>query len=348
MVFGCLKKLFSHSLLASLFLIVDIGYSQTPINGPTTLPPNYDSVPAYPVPVPSANIGYCATPFTWFWCRESKTLELKLEKKFWALVQNSDWFKMGWWIMDVENYINGSGTSHDGRLTMLQAFGKVMYFQGNLIGNWDFISLISAKSLADEAVQRLPNSPNALSIQSFLGAFLEYGSAHLANGNQILYDLDANTDQYGLYGSEGHVVASFGFMSITDPAQVQIGIDMLQDCTTAECLRTTSLAPYKRVGALIALAEGAVAIGDETKAHDLLDEAIDWASARNYPQEFLDRIEDARTTLMGPGGLNQQWQTTSPFGFVRMPLAPSQKVTACATCHIGAVVPQTQYDYIEQ
>ena len=292
-------------------------------------------VVSFPVPDVEARLSdVCDT--SWFTddCRADLAFEDSLERQYWALVQNSDVAGMEHWLDKTDTYLAEVDAHHEPQLTILLAFGYLMCSraQGIARGLPDLGRAIHAGRRAE---QLDPTSFSIRPLNRYLDIALDLAMGNRANAEQTLLQLRRLHEEHGATAIEAEVVAQYAMLGSTEPDLVQQALDTLRE-TPALVLQTTSLAPFKPVGTYLAMAEGQAFLGDRASAELLIHDARVWGQDNGLPPTFLNRIDEARDTLLLPDGLADQWEAgATPIGLIRMPLGPSQSAESCALCHLG-------------
>lgn len=165
-------------------------------------------------------------------------------------------------------------------------------------------------------------------------------------------------------GTEGIVASLLAMGMLHDHALVQQALTTLGDepegeglahcndfwCHTAspndplaEVPEATTIAPFKKVSMLLAIAQMYAKLGDFSKSEQSFHKAEEEAERISWP--FTETIPDIKKALFegqdGNPSLVQQWQEADPtkdhLGAVQFPLPPFGK--GCKGCHFAGVLP---------
>lgn len=171
-------------------------------------------------------------------------------------------------------------------------------------------------------------------------------------------------------GTEGLIAGSLALAMMHDPSHVQRMLTMLGDgaeddqvasCESYWCAfnnpndpeasypEATSIAPFKKIGALLVIAEAYGKLGETKKMEQVLAAAS--AEGRRLAYPFMERIRAVDISLHGgdatlgiPDVLGA-WASPVPardfMGEVQFPLPVSGRAGACAACHFGGVLNET-------
>lgn len=209
--------------------------------------------------------------------------------------------------------------------------------------------------------------PNWL-IQAFGDTCFERG---LIGPGQLAY-LDCIDEQSCLSvgaGTEGLFVGALMKMLMHDRHYIASALAMLGDGPSADELalcdnfwcefnspneptaslpEATSIAPFKRIGGLMAIAEGYAKLEEFEKMELVLKEARSEAERLAWP--FMDLLEEHAISLRGGDAkrgipnLVERWNNPDPrrdlIGKIQLPLPVSGGPRACAACHFGGVLNQ--------
>ncbi|MCG8589497.1 MAG: hypothetical protein MJE66_09420 [Proteobacteria bacterium] len=290
----------------------------------------------------------CIGPWAPFLCQSDPVFEFALEQEYWGHLGNGQFDGLGGWIWKTKSYlvvVNGMSDRVRARFESFIAFGYVgQYVQGAIFDPFNLVNMLDAIFMSNASQLHDPNSPNALSLHNYLEAYLAFAVSDTATGHANIDDLYEITEVYGpIAGSEGEVVGAMAQMLLVDDSQVAIGLATLDDCQTVACQRNSSVAPYKEVGMQIAIAEGYARLGDYASMEAAFDKARAYAVAHNHPYPELIDLQEAQLT--GPGGVIEQWQTTTEtLGDIKLPLPPSAGANACQPCHAAGFQTINHYD----
>jgi hypothetical protein len=168
-------------------------------------------------------------------------------------------------------------------------------------------------------------------------------------------------------GTEGLIAGSMALSMMHDPRHVARMLTMLGDgpgddqvalCESYWCTfnnpndpeapypEATSIAPFKRIGALLIIAEAYGKQGETRKMEQALAAAYDEGRRLRYP--FMERIRVVDVSLhggdeaLGVPDVVSAWANPVPardfMGEVQFPLPVSGRGGACASCHFGGVM----------
>ncbi|MFW7378429.1 MAG: hypothetical protein ACOH5I_06465 [Oligoflexus sp.] len=175
-------------------------------------------------------------------------------------------------------------------------------------------------------------------------------------------------------GTEGLFAGALTQVMMHDPHMVASALDMMGDgpgsdqvalCDNYWCPfnnpndpaanlpEATSIAPFKRIGGLMAIAEGYGKHGELAKMDRVLKEAYREAERLNWP--FIDLLEDVDVSLHGGDAerdipdILAAWANPEPtndfMGEMQLPLPVSVGARSCAGCHFGGVMnEEVRYD----
>ena len=286
-------------------------------------------------------------------CLQDSSCFLALEREYWQYIARADVDGMNEWILRVKPELpNIKNLEHQGRLSMLTAFGHVQWSRRADNVYMGIPDLLHAKTLVESSLSLLPHSTSAQSLNLFIDGFQSFGFKQIPAAEAAIEKLTSMMTTYGDKGSEGPDVAAFALVYTTDIAKVKRGIEMLKGCPLF-CYRTTSLAPFKKIVNLMVLAEGYSFLIDKdassakTQHQQNLDATLaemrDLAEEQDWP--YINQLTEIENKLKDSSSeLRTGWRETFPLGEVRLPLGPSQGRYACAFCHVGGSVPEHYYD----
>jgi hypothetical protein len=171
-------------------------------------------------------------------------------------------------------------------------------------------------------------------------------------------------------GTEGLIAGSMALAMMHDPRHVKRMLTMLGDgpgddqvalCESYWCTfnnpndpeapypEATSIAPFKRIGALLIIAEAYGKQGETRKMEQVLEAA--YAEGRRLRYPFMERIRAVDASLHGGDAaagipdVVSAWTNPVPardfMGEVQFPLPVSGRGGACASCHFGGVMNET-------
>jgi hypothetical protein len=280
---------------------------------------------------------------TSFWCKASVGLEQAMEEEFWQLALDTDPRGMNRWIDDAKQYIAASRTPAEPRLRKLMGFGGMMvYLSRGMLTLSGLTELLDVLAQVEKAHHLAPADLNVTVLRKYLQAYMRFALYDDAGGMNKVEEMLALPEQVGVAGSEGEVVGAMSLALLTDPAHAMRALDLLDDCTTDNCKRTSWVAPSKEIGMRIVVAEAYAKTGQLDEMRRMLDETRALALLVGWP--YLHRLDEVEDELTRPGGLVEQWQAgTQRIGYVQLPLPPSASVSACAFCHHGVQVPANLY-----
>ncbi|RXJ70410.1 hypothetical protein CS022_23325 [Veronia nyctiphanis] len=335
-------KIVSKFSLTFLIIFSSSAFSN---NAPQTFPPEYNAFD-YPVKSESVAVSFGCLFFGIFSpCERNEETELAFEREFFSHVQNIDYSRMAWLLFKMKGYAYSSDSPYTARILRLIAFGNIMLSQKDpnfSIDNIPFILAARTHAGASEVFQ--PSNLNTLSLTSFTDSLLTYALGQKELGNQINEGLIEIGKQHGEPGLEAIVVAAFSYIYSTDKTLIQKGLDILEDCTTYLCERTTSLGPFRQVGVMMTIAEGYVALSQKAKATEILQKAKTFAEDNFMPTPLLERLEVLSDEIL-EGEYSREAPKLQGMGFYRLPAGPSQWADACALCHAGAIIPAHYYSW---
>lgn len=168
-------------------------------------------------------------------------------------------------------------------------------------------------------------------------------------------------------GTEGFTAGAMALTLFHDPKMVQRGLDILGDgpgednvalCDSFLCTynnpndpqaavpEATSIAPFKRLGVMLTIAEGYGKLGKIQKMQRVLRAARAEGNRLGWPRmALLDRVETSLTggdTQSGIPDLLSLWAKPDPAqdfaGEIQFPLPLSARRGACSGCHYGGVM----------
>lgn len=326
--------------------------------------------PAWPAGIPLlptiSNVDYpasCtdddpATP-----CVQDSALELAMERKFWAIVQNTAIEDMKSWTSSSVAYATASESLYRARIFKLAAFGNTMIYTTYAPGDPAGLRyIISGASDIVRSIRLNVYNPNALAMGLYYLALTEFlleprvhspridGEGVLDKMLKIALLFGRPSPKYNVgYGSELRYVGLSGHTSLLNSPQdpIQFGINGFNDGQNWSVVRTTSLAPFKQVGAEINLAEAYAALDQREASEERYARIEEWLVGKNAPAGYGEWIEATRVELLGASGLIETWQT--PRGLlesqIRQPYGPFEQTQICRMCHLGAVVPDDYYSW---
>ena len=306
----------------------------------------------------SCTDGEASTP-----CEQDSTLELAMERKFWAIVQNTGVEEMKSWAQDSVAYATASEGTYRARIFKLAAFGNTMVYTAYAPGDPAGIRyIVSGASDIVRSIRLNVYNPNALAMGLYYLSLSEFlleprvessrldGEGVLDKMLKVALLFGRPSPKYDVgYGSELRYVGLSGHTSLLNSPEdpIQFGIDGFNDGENWSVVRTTSLAPFKQVGAEINLAEAYAALDQREASEERYARIERWLVGKNAPAGYNGWIDATRVELLGAGGLIETWQT--PRGLlgsqIRQPYGPFEQTQICRMCHLGAVVPDDYYSW---
>lgn len=320
----------------------DPGYLR--VDGPRPIQPSYGAI-SYPPPV-------LVTPLPKGCfeqdgaCPRSHGIEIQLEREFWSIVVRGDADHLARWSQYTEAYIQKSQTPYQGRLRLLMTFSHMDLFAASSHSLPKALGQLRAwRRNLNLALTEMPHSANLLTMKSLMTSLQSFLLGWKTPGIEALNRAAVLPEIYGKMGVEGYSVGAIARIGMRDPEEVQRGVDIFADCTDEWCRFTTSLAPFKRLGTLLMVAQGQTYLQRPDEVKRLVQLAREEGQALGFPlQGHLDEVEKS---LIGPGGLMEQWQKNKGIGLVRIPFGPMQDTGSCVYCHAGAEVPDHYYTYLD-
>ena len=296
-------------------------------------------------------------------CEQDSNLELAMERKFWAIVQNTGVEEMKSWAEDSVAYAIASESTYRARIFKLAAFGNTMVYTGYAPGDPAGIRyIVDGASDIVRSIRLNVYNPNAFAMGLYYLALAEFlleprvdsnrvdGEGVLDKMLKVALLFGRPSPKYNVgYGSELRYVGLSGHTSLLNSPEdpIQFGIDGFNDGENWSVVRTTSLAPFKQVGAEINLAEAYAALGQRDASEERYARIEQWLVGKNAPSGYEGWIDATRIELLGAGGLIETWQT--PQGLlgsqIRQPYGPFEQTQICRMCHLGAVVPDDYYSW---
>ncbi|MCH2173580.1 hypothetical protein MK489_22625 [Myxococcota bacterium] len=296
-------------------------------------------------------------------CESDHSLELAMERKYWAILVNTDIDQMKDWTQESAKYAKASSTAYSARIHKLLAFGNIMIYQSYEPCNpFGLPYIVDAVEGIITSLEENASNPNAITFGLYILSFVEFllegwlpgsdfdGEATLQRMRQLalLYGPPSSVYNKG-WGSEMRFVGLAGNISLLDSPSnpIQTGIDGFDDGNNWSALRVTSLAPFKQVGTQITLAEGYTALNQAEEADARFASLSTWLQGKNAPAGFVREIDAVRAQLLGADGLIETWKTPRDlFGSqIRQPFGPAEQSTACRMCHLGVTVPDNYYSW---
>lgn len=224
--------------------------------------------------------------------------------------------------------------------------------------------VLEAFSYALEADYLLPDHLNAGTMRWGLQAFLELALGLESQGKQHIFERllpenpreDCRTaaacfeaaEQGNGLGTEGLVAAAItlGMMGpdkdghYTEPYR---SLELFGNCDddNEPCAHTTGLAPYKKIGAKLTIAEVFGKLGDDSSMLRVLDDAERLATETGvngilWPEEFWSRVDELENNLTEDNGILDKWRNQDFYvGNIQFPAPLSVGVTSCSNCHFG-------------
>ncbi len=296
-------------------------------------------------------------------CAQDSSLELAMERKFWAIVQNTGVEEMKSWAEDSVAYAIASESTYRARIFKLAAFGNTMVYTAYAPGDPAGIRyIVSGASDIVRSIRLNVYNPNALAMGLYYLSLSEFlleprlessrldGESVLDKMLKVALLFGRPSPKYDVgYGSELRYVGLSGHTSLLNSPEdpIQFGIDGFDNAENWSVVRTTSLAPFKQVGAEINMAEAYAALDQREASEERYARIERWLVGKNAPAGYDGWIEATRVELLGPGGLIETWQT--PRGLlgsqIRQPYGPFEQTQICRMCHLGAVVPNDYYSW---
>lgn len=298
-------------------------------------------------------------------CPANHVLELAMERKYWAILVNTDIDKMKTWVASSAAYAKASDTAYSARIHKLAAMGNVMVYQSFEPCDPRGLSyIIDAVEDIIISIGKNPNNPNGISVSLYLTSLVEFllegwfGNATSISGEDTLNRMIRMSLLFGPpspvynegYGSELRVVGLVGFTSLLNSSSqpIQHGLAGADNGQNWSFQRTTSLGPFKQVGEQIELAEAHAALGEREEAEARYAALETWLRDKHPPEGFKEEIEQIRAQLLvGPDALIETWKSAHGlFGSqIRQPFGPAEQPTICRVCHVGGTVPDDYYSW---
>jgi hypothetical protein len=140
-------------------------------------------------------------------------------------------------------------------------------------------------------------------------------------------------------GTEEKIAAAFTLALVKENKYIDLAIEVLGDCQTDLCTKTSELAPFKEIGMVLALSEIYGKKGDWEKYEMTLMRAETLAIEANWP--FMERFKDLRDNMKSN---KAKWdQARLSVGSVAFPLLMFTDPGICAGCHFGAKIKESDY-----
>ncbi len=281
-------------------------------------------------------------------CKRSQAIEVSLEIEFWGHVLSRDTDGVRKWVDKAILYAFHSRTPYAYRLLGMSAFGLSMVVFDNPIGSKTELlgirTYVEAMAYAWSALKLEPNDLLSGYYEHFGGALL---SSALRAGPLFVKEVEKIAtayDQYGLAGYEGKTFGNTIFTFVNDQGIVDRGLQELKNCEDDFCARRTTLAPYRKVGNMLAIMDALYASYRTNEANLVYQQARDWAISVNAPARVVEML-DKKKGILDQGDLVERWyKGDDDIGLLRLPFGTYSQSDTCAACHYGVLVLPQYYE----